>query len=258
MAAGIECKSGDAEGLGMTLKAGIIIDIETTGLNCEVDRIIEVGILKFLLEDGEVPVVVEAYSGTEDPGVALSEEIRVLTGLSDGVLAGSRIEWATVKRLMVEASILVAHNAAFDRSFLLKRPELQPLTGRFACSQRHIDWKGKGFDSAKLTYLAADHGFVNPFPHRALFDCATTLRIVAPHMDELIRRSLEREFIISAWDSPFETKDVLKSRGYRWDSQKRVWQRLLGESALGDERSFLQQAVYKKGDLRHQEELCSD
>lgn len=236
------------------METGVIVDLETTGLNSESDKIIEIGLVKFTIESSAAPAIVESYGALEDPGIPLTPEIQKITGLSDKVLAGRQIDWQRVITMLEDAVVVVAHNVAFDRAFLLKRPEIAALPLHFACSSKHIDWKGKGFGSGKLSYLAADHGFLNPFPHRALFDCATTFKLIAPHLDEMIKRSFEREYLISAWDSPFDTKDALKSRGYRWDAQKRVWQKTLTESILIEERIFLQKEVYRSGDMRHEEQ----
>ena len=93
---------------------------------------------------------------------------------------------------------------------------------------------------------------INPFAHRALFDCATTLRVVEPYLPELIAKSYEREIQIFATQAPFETKDALRMRGYRWDREQRVWVRTIFESQLQAERAFLADEVYP-GDPQHVE-----
>ena len=117
---------------------------------------------------------------------------------------------------------------------------------------RHIDWQRHNFKTTKLNYLAADHGFVNPFAHRAVFDCATTFRLISPYLRELIARSYEREYLIKAVHSPFGSKEALRQRGYRWDPEERCWSRVCGETALGEERMFLAEHVYQ-GMPRHLE-----
>lgn len=231
---------------------GMIVDLETTGVDCEKDQIIEIGILEFAVEAGKDPMIVGTYGAVEDPGVPLSPEIEKITGIDSSLIAGRQIDWALVRAWLERASIVIAHNAAFDRSFLEQRQELAGLNIHWACSLRHIDWQGKGFRTRALNYLAADHGFINSFAHRAIFDCATTFRLAAPHLDEMISRSYEREFMIKATGSPFETKDILRERGYRWDSNERVWGRICFESQLVEEREFLSAQVYR-GQARHQE-----
>jgi DNA polymerase-3 subunit epsilon len=228
---------------------GLIVDLETTGLDPAADRIIEIGLLEFGVEGDGAPQLIRTYGALQDPGVPLAEDIQRITGLNDRVLAGQAIDWEVVRGFFARASIAVAHNMDFDRKFLESSGELGgerfPQKIHWGCSLRHIDWRGKRFGSLALNYLAADHGFVNPFAHRAVFDCATTFRLVAPHIKELIIRSYEREYLVKAVGSPFETKDVLRQRGYRWDAGERCWSRVVTETGLPEERQFLAEQVYK-------------
>lgn len=232
---------------------GLIVDVETTGLNASQDKIIEIGMIEFRVGSRGGSVISAMYSGLEDPGVALTEEISRLTGLTDDALRGETIDWGLVRKHWERASVVIAHNAEFDRSFLMMRPELRDVKKHWACSVRHIDWRKKNFGSLKLQYLAADHGFANPFAHRAMFDCATTFRLITPHIGELVESSYEPEYEIIAVGSPFETKDLLKQNGYRWDAEQRVWRKRIGARRLEEERQFLAADIYH-GKPRHVEE----
>lgn len=232
---------------------GLILDVETTGINPEEDKIIEIGLLEFGLIEGDgEPHIMNLYGALEDPGQPLSPEIQKLTGLNDAVLSGQRISWDYVRGLMQRAAIVVAHNAEFDRSFIERRPELAEVKPHWACSMKHIDWEAKGFRTRALNYLAADHGFVNPFAHRALFDCATTFRLVSPYFNELVQRSYLREVRVSAVQAAFEMKDKLRNNRYRWDNQRRCWFKDILEDALHSERDFLQKEIYG-GHSMHEE-----
>jgi DNA polymerase-3 subunit epsilon len=236
-----------------TLDYGLIVDVETTGLNPGQDKILEVGLVEFRIGAAGVPQITAMYSGLEDPGTLIDPEISRLTGLTNDTVHGESIDWGLVHKHWQRASVVIAHNAEFDRDFLQRRSELKGIEKHWACSVRHIDWRGKHFGSLKLQYLAADHGFANPFAHRAMFDCATTFRLIAPHITELMERSFEPEYEILALGSPFESKDVLKQRGYRWDAEQRVWRRRIGARDLAAEREFLADSVYK-GPPRHRED----
>ena len=234
---------------------GLIVDLETTGTDLHNDRIIEIGLLEFALEEGCAPVVTNMYGALDDPGVPLSDEIKKLTGLDDPYLAGQAIDWSIVQSYFKRASIILAHNANFDRSFLAKRSEIDIERCHWGCSMRHIDWKKHGFKTRALNYLAADQGFVNPFAHRALFDCATTLRIVSPYVHELVARSFMREYRLSAVGAPYDLKDRLKENAYRWDAEKRVWYKELFEDQLVAEKEFLRVNIYQGNDRYRCEEI---
>ncbi len=232
---------------------GVIVDLETTGLDFRQDKIIEVGLLEFAVDGSGPPVIVGTYSGLEDPGTPLLPEIAKLTGLGDRFLEGRKIDWPRVRSSLERASVVIAHNAEFDRSFLEARPELDGVRPHWACSARHINWTKHGMRTRALNWLAADHGFVNPFAHRALFDCATTFRLVAPYLNELLARSWMREFLFQAVGAAFEKKDILRKTGYRWDPAERVWWKRIFEDEVEAEREFLRKDVYG-GEPRHREE----
>ena len=234
------------------MDSALVIDVETTGLDPASDKIIEVGYIEFVMEGDSKPAVVESYGGLEDPNMPLSPEIIKLTGIEDGHVKGRTIDWARLRSAMERAQVVIAHNMPFDKSFLMQRPELQGVDVHWACSMRHIDWAGKGFKTKSLNYLAADHGFVNPFAHRAIFDCAATFRLIEPYVNELVERSYEREFNVIARGAPFESKDALKQNGYRWDPGQRVWSKVLAHSKLEQEREFLSAQVYS-GNPTHEE-----
>lgn len=235
------------------VKSGVIWDVETTGLEHAKDKIIEVGALHFewledISDEARVvhpPRVVSMYGGLCDPGETLSEEIKKLTGITDADVKGKTLNEALLSELARSASIHVAHNADFDRQFIQKREFFAGIENpTWACTLKHIDWAGKGFKTSALNYLAADHGFVNPFPHRALFDCATTFRLMQPHFIELLTNHTMKMFRVYAWDSPFHTKDKLRERRYQWDPAERVWKKDVLEPKVSDEVAFLAADVY--------------
>ncbi len=69
---------------------------------------------------------------------------------------------------------------------------------------------------------------------------------------ELLETTRTGVYRIYAHGSPFESKDVLRQRGYRWDPAERCWGRVVGETNLAEERQFLADTVYK-GVPHHQE-----
>lgn len=251
------------------IKNGVIWDVETTGLENATDKIIEIGALEFewledITEESRIvhpPRIVSMYGGLQDPGAPLTAEIVKLTGITDKDVAGKTLDRARLHALVQKADLHVAHNMEFDRGFIQKDEfftsieipaDVAPTP--WACTIKHIDWAAKGFRSAALNYLAADHGFVNPFPHRALFDCATTFRLMQPHFIELLTNFVQKSFRVYAWSSPFETKDKLRERRYQWDPGLKVWKKDVLESQLEGERAFLAEHVYGRDKNPHEAE----
>jgi DNA polymerase III epsilon subunit len=93
----------------------VLFDTETTGLDSELDRIIEFGALKVL--DGKV---VDEFWSFVRTDIELTQNIINLTGITQQMLDGQpEISEVLPKFLkFIKGSILVAHNAEFDMSML--------------------------------------------------------------------------------------------------------------------------------------------
>lgn len=101
----------------------IFFDTETSGLDCSDCKIIELAMLT--VEDGEI---VEEYDEFIDIGQALSPKIIELTGITNEMLRDEGVYEEVIaqdlKERMVPETLMIAHNAQFDLSFiyfLLKR-----------------------------------------------------------------------------------------------------------------------------------------
>ena len=91
----------------------VVFDLETTGLDSQSDRIIEIAAVK--VKDGEV---VGRFSTFVDPERNISDKIVRLTGITNSMVAGAPDQKTAVSSFLdfARGSILVAHNAAFDTS----------------------------------------------------------------------------------------------------------------------------------------------
>lgn len=231
----------------------LILDTETTGLSHASDRIIELALLLVQVDaaTGRPFGLVETFEGFEDPGMPIPEVAKQVTGIDDDMVRGQRLDDARVQALIDRADLVVAHNAAFDRPFVEARfPGF--VHKPWACSYADIDWKAQGAESAKLSALAQGQGWFYD-AHRALVDCHALLQVLAsPAADGgttgltcLMAAAAQPSYKLRATGSPFESKDQLKARGYRWDGDAKVWFCSLGsEAALADELAWLQAEVY--------------
>jgi DNA polymerase-3 subunit epsilon len=247
---------------GPTLRV-LVLDTETTGLNASRDKVIELALLAFDLDlaTGQPAGQLQVYDGLEDPGAPLSTEVQQLTGISDDMLRGQRLDEVRVAELLAGAQLVIAHNAAFDRPFVEARlPAFAELN--WACSFADIDWKRQGRDSAKLSALALQLGWFYD-AHRAEMDCHALLAVLRPPLplDErnglmhLVEAAERPSYRLQATGAPFEAKDLLKARNYRWDSNLRVWfTQLKDEPALLAETQWLKAQVYEGRPARVQVE----
>jgi DNA polymerase-3 subunit epsilon len=99
-----------------------VVDVETTGINPESDKIIELGICLFEYdrESGRIYKVLGSWEWFEDPGLSIPPEITTITGITDEMVAGHRIDDRAVNDLLGPIVLVIAHNADFDRRFGLK------------------------------------------------------------------------------------------------------------------------------------------
>jgi DNA polymerase III epsilon subunit family exonuclease len=94
----------------------VAFDVETTGLSPEGCRLTEIAGIRFRL-DGTIEGRFEELT---NPGSEIPEEVRLLTGITDRMVAHAAPPIDVVERFMefAEGAVWVAHNALFDGSFL--------------------------------------------------------------------------------------------------------------------------------------------
>ena len=238
---------------GTALMKGVVLDTETTGLSAQQDRVIELGMLLFEFDpvSGVVHRVLEVFDELEDPGFPIPPAVTAIHHITDEMVRGQRIDDARVEHLLRDVQVVVAHNAAFDRPFVESRwPVFEQLA--WACSVKDVPWKEEGFGSAKLEYLLQTQGLFYE-AHRAETDCHALLELLSrrlpqrqqPVLLSLLETLNQSQFKLYALGSPFESKDLLKQRGYRWSPEVRCWTRLFSTQAqIQDETDWLRRRVY--------------
>jgi DNA polymerase-3 subunit epsilon len=236
-------------------KIGILLDVETTGLDTARHEVIELGMVKFAyLPDGTITGVVDVFSALNQPSAPIPAEISELTGITDATVAGQRIDADAVSAFAAGSVIVIAHNAHFDRKFAERYwPVFQHKA--WGCSATEVEWRQHGFDGSRLGYLLAGAGLFHQ-AHRAVDDCHALLEILAselpgtgrPALAALLARARRNTSRIWAEQSPFDLKDELKKRGYRWsdgtDGRPKSWYTDVDEQQAADEIRFLRQAIY--------------
>lgn len=268
-----------------SLRTLLVLDTETTGLDASRDKVIELALLRVSVNSltGQPVGAVQVYDGLEDPHMPVPPHITDITGITTEMVRGQRLDEARVAELLQGVDLVVAHNAGFDRPFVEKRlPAFAQLP--WACSWADVDWKKMGQGSAKLESLALACGWFYD-AHRAETDCHALLAVLAqpvarlggghahaaspgenaaPYasgsavasaqtqpapgptlLNTLLDAAHQMHHALQATGAPFDAKDALKARGYRWDGTQRVWGTVLRtEAALAAELAWLAEAVY--------------
>lgn len=160
----------------------VVVDFETTGLNADYEKIIEVGAAKVI--NGQT---VATFNQLVNPEKNITKRITEITGLTNADVYGAPTEINVIPDLVrfAEGYTLVAHSAGFDMKFLAAAMERCGINGYL----EYIDTiqlarkRFPGRSSYKLADLIEDYGLApGPQTHRALDDVLATKNLY-----ELIR-----------------------------------------------------------------------
>ena len=243
---------------GTETKLAIFLDLETTGLDPERDEIIELAMVPFRYSnDGRIFEVHEAFDELREPNSGtIPEEITRITGITDEMVRGKTINSERVAEIAAPAALIIAHNANFDRKFAEKAFDVFS-TKAWACSMTQIPWKQELFEGMKLEYLAMKSGFFYD-AHRAATDCYAGIELLSKPLPQsgtlalktLLDQARKPTCRIWAENAPFDFKDMLKARGYRWndgnDGRPKSWYGDFTDTELEPELQYLRSEIYQR------------
>ncbi len=165
-----------------------VVDVETTGLYPAAgDRVCEVALLQVHNERE-----VARFSSLVHPQRSMSAAATAVNGITDAMLAGAP-PFATVLPVLcrlLHGAVLVAHNAAFDVSFLCHEFRLagQSFPEVWVVDTLTLARTHYCFPSNSLEAIAKTLGIVQPVRHRALADVLTTWQVLCHFLADMRRR----------------------------------------------------------------------
>lgn len=207
------------------------IDVETTGINQETDRVIEIGAVLWDTELGQ-PVKLLSELVLETPDMTLPTLIEELTGISTPMLhrfgkAPSDLLFAQLDEMIAESDACVAHNASFDKGFMTKfyeRNGKQFPAKTWICTLNDVDYPAS-IRSRSLIYLAATHGFVNPFSHRALTDVLSMFKVLSFYDIPATLENSQSPRLELVANVSYDNRGLAKDMGFRWDGAAKKWKK---------------------------------
>jgi DNA polymerase III epsilon subunit family exonuclease len=157
-------------GLPATQATYTAIDIETTGLDPESDRIVEIGLVKFT---GEGVVIDEFATLVNNPGS--SAEARSIHGIDDADLGGAPTMAQVLPEVFsfMNGTVLVGHNLDFEEAFLTTAAQRAgisppPIVGVCTLQTARRQLEGRAF-SLTAMFKTATGGWIDR-QHAALGD----------------------------------------------------------------------------------------
>ncbi|ABX40534.1 3'-5' exonuclease [Lachnoclostridium phytofermentans] len=191
----------------------LAIDIESTGLSPEKDRIIEIAAIRYI--DGKPK---ERFEKLINPGCPLPERITELTGITEDMLAGAMTEREVIKEFLTFAGedVLLGHNVSVDFSFI-----------KTAADRLKIGYERQGIDTLYLSRtlksdlekknlesMCEHYGIIRECSHRALEDAIAAATLYQKLYEEF-NNNFEALFL------PVELKYKVKKQEPMTEKQKK-------------------------------------
>jgi DNA polymerase-3 subunit epsilon len=167
-----------------------LVDVETTGRDASVDRVVEIGIV--VAKHG---VVTARYNWLINPGVPIPAEVTAIHGIKDEDVKDSPRFEAIAHEVAaaLQACVPAAYNAAFDRAFIVgefaragaKVPETPAQTA--PALRKDVEWLDplvwareiqQGEKSRALGEVAARLGVKLENAHRASADAEAAMLVL--------------------------------------------------------------------------------
>ncbi|MBU8932586.1 MAG: WYL domain-containing protein [candidate division Zixibacteria bacterium] len=172
----------------------VAFDTETTGLWAPANRVIEIGAVKFRCGQSET----EVFESLVNPKRSIPPESIRVHGITDDMLVDAPEAAGVIADFMSFCSpdsILIAHNAPFDISFVgceLERAELDfgenTILDTVDLFQRYVP----GLSSYSLLGLARHYSIAETQDHRALGDAVLVQKLfelIAPKFGNIKKKS---------------------------------------------------------------------
>ena len=230
-------------------------DTETTGLDTAKDFIIQIGAvlwetgathkpakrkLDVLIYDEDLPEM--------SPDALATHQISVEDLKQYGVPFKDALKdlWDMAE----QAEWIVAHNGnQFDKPILesniaRRAPKAPQLAQPWIDTSCDIEFP-PGITTRKLSYLATEHGFINPFPHDAISDVMTMLQVAQRYdWKETVRYAKAPTLVVKA-ETTYAQKELAKKQNYRWDGNTKSWTKSVKDFQLEETKRQALDAGFK-------------
>ena len=222
------------------------VDLETTGVEKD-SEITEVGLIR--IEDGQP---INCYSTLTRIDGDISEGASSVTGLTTELCnnRGKSLSnaLAVLADLSWRADYYVVHNGInFDIPLLKKHTadtdfDLNDLP--VIDTAIDVPYPSR-IRTRALTCLAAEHGLLNPFPHKAQFDVAVMLKILRQYDLDAIAETARSPLIVVNAGVNYHSRQMAKDAGYHWNGEVKLWLKQMRECTFDAEQDEVEFKMIK-------------
>ena len=204
---------------------GLIVDLETSGGNAEVDKIIEIGFVLYNFEHQDIEACGSRLIKAHDNPVYFVNKIPV------ALLRATR--HSNVLKYMFEIfktydfDYVVAHNADFEKRFFDANGV--KFSKPWVCTYRDFQWPS---GNKNLVATAVDLEVPVVRVHRAINDCMLLAdcfnRLDKNDLMQRLEDALDPKYLYKANISK-EHRQLAKDAGFRWNSSAIRWEKKITE-----------------------------
>ncbi len=212
----------------------LILDTETTGLEVDKHKCLEIGAILFDVRHRSVLAQQSFLLPVEtNDAESINRIPAVITRLPQPYKEGI----VFFKSLVAVADVILAHNAEFDRKWF-GVGELPTISKPWICSMEDIVWpKDRNLKNRpSVRDLALAYGIPVWNAHRALTDCVYLAEVFmrCNNLDDLLAQALEPRRLVKA-EISYEQRNLAKEAGFRWnDPIPRAWSRKLSDREISN------------------------